>query len=78
MTALIIPLSSSSAPPEAAASGHEAAVGREARQTLPGDLPHPEHPIYYPLPPGAPVDPEYGIPEGACPDQGLTRLAAEA
>lgn len=41
-------------------------------QTLPGDLPKPEHPIYYPLPPGAPVDPEYGIPEdGPRPDQGL-------
>lgn len=40
--------------------------------TLPGDLPHPEHPIYWPLPPGAPVDPEYGIPEdGPHPDQGL-------
>ena len=34
-------------------------------------MPRPEHPIYYPLPPGAPVDPEYGIPEGARPDQGL-------
>jgi hypothetical protein len=31
--------------------------------TLPGDLPHPSHPIYYPLPPGAPVDPSYGVPE---------------
>jgi hypothetical protein len=41
-------------------------------QGLPGDLPHPEHPIYYPLPPGAPVDPEYGIPiDGPYPDQGL-------
>jgi hypothetical protein len=40
--------------------------------TLPGQLPKPEHPIYYPLPPGAPVDPEYGIPEdGPHPDQGL-------
>lgn len=39
---------------------------------LPGELPHPEHPIYYPLPPGAPVDPAYGIPEdGPHPDQGL-------
>jgi len=34
---------------------------------LPGDLPHPEHPIYYPLPPGAPVDPSYGIPEEGVP-----------
>lgn len=41
-------------------------------QTLPGDLPHPEHPIYWPLPPGAPVDPEYGIPEdGPHPDHTL-------
>jgi hypothetical protein len=41
-------------------------------QTLPGDLPIPSHPIYFPLPPGAPVDPEYGIPEdGPYPDQGL-------
>jgi hypothetical protein len=31
--------------------------------TLPGDLPHPEHPIYFPLPPGAPVDPDYGVPD---------------
>ena len=30
--------------------------------TLPGDLPRPSHPIWYPLPPGAPVDPEYGVP----------------
>jgi hypothetical protein len=40
--------------------------------TLPGALPRPEHPIYYPLPPGAPVDPSYGVPEdGPYPDQGL-------
>jgi hypothetical protein len=41
--------------------------------TLPGDLPHPEHPIYWPLPPYAPVDPGYGIPEEGLPhpDQGL-------
>jgi hypothetical protein len=38
--------------------------------TLPGALPHPEHPIFYPLPPGAPVDPEYGVPIEH-PDQGL-------
>lgn len=30
--------------------------------TLPGDFPKPSHPIYYPLPPGAPVDPSYGVP----------------
>jgi hypothetical protein len=41
-------------------------------QTLPGDLPIPSHPIFYPLPPGAPVDPSYGIPiDGPYPDQGL-------
>ena len=40
--------------------------------TLPGDLPIPAHPIWYPLPPNAPVDPGYGIPEdGPHPDQGL-------
>ena len=38
--------------------------------TQPGDIPHPEHPIFYPLPPGAPVDPEYGVPD-THPDQGL-------
>jgi hypothetical protein len=40
--------------------------------TLPGDLPRPSHPIYYPLPPGAPVDPEYGVPD-THPDQGLPK-----
>jgi hypothetical protein len=39
-------------------------------QTLPGNLPKPSHPIYYPLPPGAPVDPDYGVPIEH-PDQGL-------
>jgi len=38
--------------------------------TLPGDLPVPSHPIFYPLPPGAPVDPDYGVPD-THPDQGL-------
>jgi hypothetical protein len=46
--------------------------GGKPDQTLPGDLPRPSHPIYYPLPPGTPVDPDYGIPEdGPYPDQGL-------
>ena len=41
-------------------------------QTLPGQLPHPEHPIHYPLPPGAPVYPDQGLPgEQPHPDQGL-------
>jgi hypothetical protein len=40
--------------------------------TLPGDLPHPEHPIYFPLPPDAPVDPDYGVPvDPAHPDHSL-------
>lgn len=40
--------------------------------TLPGDLPRPEHPIFLPLPPGAPVDPDYGIDiDAPYPDQGL-------
>ena len=35
-------------------------------------LPRPEHPIYYPLPPGAPVDPDKALPgDGPYPDQGL-------
>jgi len=35
-------------------------------------LPHPENPIYYPLPPGAPVYPDQGLPgEQPHPDQGL-------
>jgi hypothetical protein len=40
--------------------------------TLPGDLPRPAHPIWLPLPPGAPVDPDYGIDvDSPYPDQGL-------
>ena len=30
--------------------------------TLPGDIPRPEHPIYYPLPPGVPVYPDNTLP----------------
>ena len=41
-------------------------------QTLPGDLPRPSHPIFYPLPPGAPVHPDQGLPgDQPHPDQGL-------
>jgi hypothetical protein len=84
--ALIIPLSSSSAPPRphpgppGPGGGTPPGGGSPPYpdQTLPGDLPHPEHPIYWPLPPDAPVDPSYGIPvipgmEGGAPrpDQGL-------
>jgi len=40
--------------------------------TLPGDLPRPEHPIYFPLPPGAPVHPDHTLPgDLPYPDQGL-------
>ena len=76
ITALIIPLSSASAPPRPSPGPTPPPAGGQPPRpdhTLPGDLPHPEHPIYYPLPPGAPVDPEYGIPEEGVPhpDQGL-------
>jgi len=74
INALIIPLSSSSAPPRPTQPPQpgKPPTGGHPDQTLPGDLPHPEHPIYYPLPPGAPIDPSYGIPEdGPYPDQGL-------
>ena len=38
--------------------------------TLPGDIPRPEHPIFYPLPPGAvPPRPDQGLP-GAQPEPG--------
>jgi len=50
-------------------------------QTLPGDLPIPSHPIYYPLPPGGVIDntlpgdqpyPDQGLPGSQPrPDQGL-------
>ena len=73
ITALIIPLSSASAPPRPT-QPPQPGGGQPPRpdNTLPGDLPRPEHPIYWPLPPGVPVDPEYGIPEdGPRPDQGL-------
>jgi len=49
--------------------------------TLPGQLPRPEHPIFYPLPPGGVIDntlpgsqpqPDQGLPgEQPKPDQGL-------
>lgn len=76
INALIIPLSSSSAPPRPTQPPQPPTGGGQPPHpdhTLPGDLPKPEHPIYWPLPPGAPVDPDYGIPEegGPHPDQGL-------
>jgi hypothetical protein len=75
INALIIPLSSSSAPPRPhPGPTPPGQPGQPPRpdNTLPGDLPRPEHPIFWPLPPGAPVDPSYGIPEdGPHPDQGL-------
>ena len=56
--------------------------GGQIDNTLPGDLPIPSHPIYFPLPPGAPYPdqglpgsqpyPDQGLPEGQPhPDQGL-------
>jgi hypothetical protein len=39
---------------------------------LPGDLPRPTHPIYLPLPPGAPVDPDYFPPGIGGPGSGGT------
>lgn len=69
MMALIIPISSSSAGPKPQPPG---GGGGAPDQTLPGDLPKPSHPIYYPLPPGAPVHPDQGLPgEQPYPDQGL-------
>ena len=39
---------------------------------MPGDIPIPSHPIFYPLPPGAPVHPDQGLPgDQPYPDQGL-------
>jgi hypothetical protein len=65
--ALIIPLSAASPPdrprPEPTPPPGGGSPGAPD-QTLPGDLPRPEHPIWLPLPPGAPVDPEWGIDEG--------------
>jgi len=71
--AVITPLSSSASfPKPLPPGGGTPPSGGYPDHTLPGDIPRPEHPIYYPLPPGVPVDPEYGIPEdGPHPDQGL-------
>jgi hypothetical protein len=67
--ALIVPMYDPNLKPDNTLPGGQ---GGAPDQTLPGDLPKPEHPIFFPLPPGAPVDPEYGIPEdGPYPDQGL-------
>lgn len=84
INALILPLSSASPPPrphpQPPQPGQPPTGGQPPHpdNTLPGFLPHPEHPIFFPLPPGAPVDPSYGIPvipgmEGGAPhpDQGL-------
>ena len=67
--AIIMTLSSSMTFPKPTPPGQPKppSGGEHPDHTLPGDLPHPEHPIYFPLPPGAPVDPEYGIPEEGLP-----------
>lgn len=69
MTALIIPLSSSSAPPRPTPPG----LPPQPDNTLPGGIPKPEHPIYYPLPPDVPPpQPDQGLPgQQPKPDQGL-------
>jgi hypothetical protein len=67
--AVITPLSSSATFPKPTPPGKPTPPAAPDH-TLPGDLPKPEHPIYYPLPPGAPVDPDYGVPD-THPDQGL-------
>ena len=77
-TALIMPLSSHASfpkprPPGTPGQPQPPGGGGQPGapdQTLPGDLPRPEHPIFFPLPPGAPVDPDYGLPSER-PDQGL-------
>jgi hypothetical protein len=67
-TALIMPLSSASAPPRPSPGPTPPSGGQPGGQpprpdhTLPGELPHPEHPIFFPLPPGAPVHPDQGLP----------------
>jgi hypothetical protein len=66
INALIIPLESSA--PDQTLPGGRPPSGA----TLPaGDLPRPSNPIYFPLPPGAPVDPSYGSPIFNRPDQSL-------
>lgn len=72
-TALIMPLSAASPPDRPGGQPPQpgqppSGGGGRPDNTLPGNLPRPEHPIWYPLPPGAPVDPDYGIP-GYRPDQ---------
>jgi hypothetical protein len=64
--AMIMILSSASAPPRPTpppgGGTPPPSGGEHPDNTLPGDLPHPEHPIFLPLPPGAPVDPGYFPP----------------
>ena len=71
ITALIIPLSSASAPPRPTPGPTPPSSGARPDNTLPGDLPIPSHPIFLPLPPGAPY-PDQGLPgDQPYPDQGL-------
>jgi hypothetical protein len=78
--ALVTPFDPSVKPDQGLPKPQPPAGGQPPKpdNTLPGALPHPEHPIYWPLPPEAPVDPSYGVPvlpgmEGGAPrpDQGL-------
>lgn len=61
--AVITVLSSTATFPKPRPPGEpgEPPSGGRPDHTLPGDLPRPEHPIFLPLPPGTPVDPDYGI-----------------
>jgi hypothetical protein len=78
--AMIIPIDSGARPDNTLPGGQggrpdntlPGGQGGAPDQTLPGDLPIPSHPIFYPLPPGAPVHPDQGLPgDQPHPDQGL-------
>ena len=59
INALIIPMSSWATFPKP--TPPPSGGGAHPDHTLPGNLPHPKHPIFLPLPPNAPVNPGYGI-----------------
>ena len=77
--ALIIPIDQGAYPDQGLPTPQPPTGGQPPRpdNTLPGDIPRPEHPIYYPLPPlgiwgpGFPY-PDQGLPgDQPKPDQGL-------
>ena len=68
INALIIPMSSASAPDRPTPGPTPPAGGGGPVDPDYGiSIERPTHPIWYPLPPGAPVDPEYGVPEEGLP-----------